>query len=238
MSNIDFNDYYTGEIYGRIGYINSNWFYTFPEWQNATTKDTYSISVNPQFTADTNLLPLASSSLLETGFLIESFEYDILGNERYNPPTIGAYEIQFGNDLRPPHLLSPLNNSYAIPVFSVFNWDVVENATSYYIQIATDNSFINTLVSESIAENSYLNIDEFEETTQYYWRVKGEAEGVIGYWSQVWNFFTDGELAAPTLLYPVNNSVELPTDTKLEWVEIPAANEYNIEISTDSLLMM
>ncbi|HPO63893.1 MAG TPA: hypothetical protein PK762_12510, partial [Candidatus Kapabacteria bacterium] len=235
FNTIDYNNYYIDEAGpGYIGKLGATWYQTFPEWQAATLQDLSSLGAFPDYTADDNLAPFPSSPLIGAGTFIESLPFDILGNPRINPPTIGAYEVDLGDDLPPPSLISPLNNSIGVPRLTQFLWNAVEGATSYYLQVATDAEFTDIIVGLSVPTTSHTLATQLAATTQFYWRAKGEAEGVIGYWSQGWKFITEGPLDAPVLISPLDGSEGLAPDNPLDWEAVFGANMYNIQIATDA----
>ncbi len=233
LTNIDYNDYFNSEITGKVGYINGLWYNSLEDWQAETLLDNNSMLTNPMFTEENNLMPLPVSPLYCSGISIEGFETDILGNARRNPPTIGAYEIDFGNSLAPPLLVFPLNYSFGVPRLAEFSWSEVENASSYLIQISSDIDFLNIIFEQSVTLNSHILNNELEETTQYYWRVKGEAYEVTAYWSKIWSFITQGTLAQPVLSLPGNGSEGLTPDIPLIWQSVFGANQFNIQIASD-----
>ena len=87
------------------------------------------------------------------------------------------------------NLTSPEDDGTGIGLTPTFTWDVISNATSYDIQIATDPSFSSTLVSENVNTNSYSGVT-LEESTTYYWRVKAKNSCGEGDFSVVNSFTT------------------------------------------------
>ncbi len=139
-----------------------------------------------------------------------------------------------GDDLPPPSLISPSNNSIGVPRLTQFLWNAVEGATSYYLQVANDVEFTDIVVGLSVPTTSHTLATQLAATSQFYCRAKGEAEGVIGYWSQGWKFITEGPLAAPVLVSPYDGSEGLAPDNPLVWEAVFGANMYNIQISTNA----
>lgn len=86
-----------------------------------------------------------------------------------------------------PTLIAPANGA-TVPTTTVnFSWGAVNTATSYRIQIATDNSFTDIVYNETTASLSHLL--EFMETGTYYWRVRGiNSFGSNGAWSATTQF--------------------------------------------------
>ncbi len=90
--------------------------------------------------------------------------------------------------LTPPVLISPENNSTNYVFNPTMQWQPVENASSYSLQISTTNDFSSLLVDESgITETNY-QVFGLTNNTNYYWRVCAVAGSQTGNWSEVWNF--------------------------------------------------
>ncbi len=90
--------------------------------------------------------------------------------------------IDVDGKLATPSLLSPSNNSTVevyldltdgLPEETYFQWSEVSNASLYIIQISKTSSFEN-IEFESISSfnHFYIRLDEFEQESIYYWRVK------------------------------------------------------------------
>ncbi|MFA5010311.1 MAG: right-handed parallel beta-helix repeat-containing protein [Ignavibacteria bacterium] len=92
-NNINYNDYYTSGSNGYVGYYNSNYQTTLADWKAVVPKDSNSISVNPNYNNDTNLIPQLYSSLLNAGTPLSGYYFDYLDTLRNTfTPSIGAYE--------------------------------------------------------------------------------------------------------------------------------------------------
>lgn len=87
----NYNDIYVNGTGGCFGFSNSLNRVTLLNWQVATGKDANSISVDPQFTSVTNLIPL--NTALIAGTPIAGYTTDFVGTLRGTPPTMGAYEM-------------------------------------------------------------------------------------------------------------------------------------------------
>lgn len=92
-SNFNYNDLsstVTGGATANLGYYNSTVYLTLATWKTATSQDTNSYSVNPNYTSSSNLQPTATNYLIGTS--ISGITTDYSGATRSNPPDIGAYE--------------------------------------------------------------------------------------------------------------------------------------------------
>ncbi len=188
VSNMDYNDYYFGATYGRIGYYYNQWFSNLIDWQDETGRDFNSISELPNFTSNDNLFPLENSPLIAAGTYINNNPYDLLGNQRPLNPTIGAYEYNYVVQL-----ISPENNSNNIYLIPFFQWKQHGNADYYNIQIATNSNFSNIVFEESNILDNYYQIsssNQLESNTDYFWRVQAVVPNGSNYWSNAWKFTT------------------------------------------------
>jgi len=92
--------------------------------------------------------------------------------------------------LDPPTLVSPANNATGIPLDVTLDWDDVNGATSYTVQVALSDSFSSYVVNQTIG-NSQYEASDLNTNTQYYWRVKATNDDTESAWSSVWNFTTE-----------------------------------------------
>jgi len=91
-----------------------------------------------------------------------------------------------------PSLSSPANNSTGISFTPSLVWNTVNTATSYRIQVSTDNTFATTLLDTAGVTGTTVTVPSGRLTgfTQYYWRVNASNAGGSGSWSTVRNFRT------------------------------------------------
>jgi len=134
FSNINNNDYYVSGENGVLGFLNNN-LATLIEWQAATSQDINSISLEPMFTAADDLFPSNGSPLISAGQYISTVLTDILGNPRYSPCSIGAY------DLLPVGLMQ-----YETSIVS-------QDLDEYVMAGAEDQSIIKIIINTSGSEN-------------------------------------------------------------------------------------
>lgn len=98
FSFLDNNDYYIDGYQGQIaqkfcsGGLCMIDYPTLASWQDYTGMEANSITVNPQFTSSTNLIP-TSTFMSNEGVYIPSVPTDYTGKYRSNPCDIGAYEF-------------------------------------------------------------------------------------------------------------------------------------------------
>jgi len=87
------------------------------------------------------------------------------------------------------NLTSPGNTDTGVGLSPVFTWEEISNASSYDIEIATDQQFSSVIFSENITTNSY-NGASLDESTIYYWRVKAKNTCGDGGFSDISSFTT------------------------------------------------
>ena len=101
FSMIDNNDYFIDGYNGTIGQQYTNGignlvnYPTLASWQNFTGQEAASLTIDPVFASDANLLP-TSGPLNNKGSYVALVPTDFTGANRNNPPDMGAYE--FGSD--------------------------------------------------------------------------------------------------------------------------------------------
>jgi len=148
-----------------------------------------------------------------------------------------------------PTLVSPINNAIdQSSNWTVYVWNKVSTATSYYIEI--DSGIIALppipITGDTIRIDSANGI--FTDTTTfgggfslanntlYNWRVKAiNADGASG-WSTIWNFTT--ALPAPLGVYlisPIQNDATQTTSPLLIWGKNPDATKYIVEVAVYSV---
>lgn len=114
----------------------------------------------------------------------------------------------------PPSLLTPGNNSKNLAGNVLLSWTEVENAVSYSLQVATDNSFENIVLDlDGLTETEY-NFTDLEVRTKYFWRVNASDAEATSQWSTIWAFSTlpweflttsanDASIMVPTEINPM-----------------------------------
>ncbi len=113
----------------------------------------------------------------------------------------------------------------ALPVN--FSWDVLQNATNYTIQVASDEEMANILIDEDITTNSYTDNGVLVTNSLYYWRVNCN---VATAWSNVSSFSTNDYVI---LSSPENGTVQ-NIILDFTWREFPDAEDYSFQIAEDA----
>lgn len=139
-----------------------------------------------------------------------------------------------------PVLVDPLNGAVDISTTPTLNWDSVQYAASFRVQLSTDSTFtIPNLINAGGLTFSQYNVPGgiLNNNTTYYWRVNATNNAGTGPYSQVWRFrtVTSPPVAAPTLLAPPNGSINQPLNLTLDWNDVFGTAGYKLLVSSDSL---
>ncbi|HPO64298.1 MAG TPA: hypothetical protein PK762_14555, partial [Candidatus Kapabacteria bacterium] len=160
--------------------------------------------------------------------------YFVLGGiVQGTPNKLFAYSLmQYGTV--PPSLTAPENAEFEVDVLPLFQWTAAAGVTSYNIQVSLYSNFVETVIDVSgITGLTYQATTSLEETTRYYWRVRGvSAGGEFTAWSKKFSFITEGELPQPTLLTPTNEAGGLVPTPKFTWTRHIAASNYYLQVSS------
>lgn len=134
-------------------------------------------------------------------------------------------------------LTAPANNSTAVPLTPLLNWNDAASTLSYRVQVATDTSFANIVLDSSGVTASQFTVPggRLDNNTAYYWRVNGSNACETSAWTGRWRFTTTEELPiAPVLVSPPDGTVGMTLTPSLDWLDIASAERYRITVSTDS----
>ncbi len=92
-----------------------------------------------------------------------------------------------------PVLSSPANEAGDIDADDVvLTWKNPADADSVQLQVSVDSGFDGDLIVSShlYSDSESYGLDELDEQTTYYWRLRAWQEGVTGDWSDTWSFTT------------------------------------------------
>lgn len=131
-------------------------------------------------------------------------------------------------------LVYPSNRLDKTPISVDLKWTKSLLAEKYWIQISTDDGFSKIVLNDTTITDTVKNIDNLENNTTYYWRIKAKNIGGTSLWSSVWMFTTIVPIpGAPVLAVPVNNAKEIDIDFQLRWRGSQYSNAYNLYLAMD-----
>ena len=126
-------------------------------------------------------------------------------------------------------------------------WDQQCDSCLYDVQIALDEDFTETVISETDYDppsashpSMVIAAGDLECSTTYYWRVRNSeadsGEVVKGFWSTPWNFAVEaGPLGAIQLTSPDNGESNVPIDGLVfTWTSVATAEGYDFDLMDSS----
>lgn len=160
------------------GTITYNFTYnTFLGFNDVTT---FSASGNPagttvSFTPTTAQANGTSVAMVVSGItpaMVGTYTITITGTATSTVKTTNAILNVFSNTFNSTTLLSPSNGAINVSGPHTFTWQTNVNATSYDIEIATDNAFTNIVDNATgITGTSYISTS-LAPNTEHFWRIK------------------------------------------------------------------
>ncbi len=87
-------------------------------------------------------------------------------------------------------LVSPEIGKYDLNTNVDLNWSSALEAVSYHLQVSTEVNFNNIVFESTSITGTSVTLNNLENGTVYYWRVKGQNNTAEGNWSETWYFAT------------------------------------------------
>lgn len=135
-----------------------------------------------------------------------------------------------------PSIVSPSYGANVSGTTVSLQWNQAARANNYYLQVATDSGFVNTIVDEWIGDYIGINLNVLDDGTTYYWRVAaGNSVGSSNYTTTY--YFVNGPSAAPatpSIVAPGYGSNAPGATVLLQWSQAARANNYYVQVATDS----
>jgi photosystem II stability/assembly factor-like uncharacterized protein len=147
-----------------------------------------------------------------------------------------------------PELLFPVAGATGIPLNSYCEWNSVDQADQYILQIALSDDFSELVLNDTLSNTIYnFQEDLLLYETDYYWHVKAKYADYTGEWSETRNFRTETEVSVKDINIlkqsiinispnPANNNISidyiLPFDTKLSLYIVDLSGKWE-QISVD-----
>lgn len=142
----------------------------------------------------------------------------------------------FASPLSAPMLNSPANGSTGNDPDLLLDWNDVNDASSYGLQVASDVNFTSVVIQESDLGNSSYSVPEglLNYLTKYYWRVNAKDNFRTGAWSDTWNYTTTFEpLSAPSLIAPADGATDQILTLTLDWNDVDNSSSYHLQVAAD-----
>lgn len=122
------------------------------------------------------------------------------------------------------NLTSPTDGLTDVGLIPILTWGEDSNASSYEIQIATDNTFSDVIYKATSATNSHAITKVLEIATEYYWSVKPTNNCGEGEFSNIFNFTTGT---------PIYCSSTFTNSSNSEWISNVTLNTINNNSAND-----
>ncbi|MBI1929079.1 hypothetical protein HYR99_33140 [Candidatus Poribacteria bacterium] len=134
----------------------------------------------------------------------------------------------------PPALIAPADGAAFVDALPLLKWAVPQGATSYSVQIATDEQFKTVIIDPKNIKTTEWTVPTGKLTSgKHYWRMNATGVTGTGDWSQPWSF----SLVPPkpsVLSTPADGMVFVDTLTPtLKWQASLNATAYGIQIAKD-----
>jgi hypothetical protein len=138
-----------------------------------------------------------------------------------------TYTVEAVESHEAPTGLTPVSGATGVSTMPAFSWGVIEDATGYEIEIATDAAFLDVIVSESVgaAVQVYVLTTELDEETSYAWRVRATGGTGIDAWTTPWAsaVFMTAEPPpppppAPTVIVPPDIVIQEGDEVTPAWI--------------------
>lgn len=196
------------EDFGTVEYAKLDTVFSDPEGAPLSYSLLNSLSfVMADFAADTLML-YARTDSSGTGMLVIQATDDI-GQTVTDTVTITVTSV-----LDAPDLVFPDYEAENVPVDVTLDWEDVDDATSFEVQVATNHTFgpSELFIDTTEVLGSSLDISGLTNSTVYYWRVRSISATDTSEYSTSWVFSTvTGENLPPVIETPIPD-VELNED--------------------------
>ncbi|MBP7497204.1 MAG: hypothetical protein KA792_06045, partial [Bacteroidales bacterium] len=139
-------------------------------------------------------------------------------------------DIYSFNTIKNVNLLYPANLSQNLSTDLTLEWEALNLADEYYIQVDTSAAFNTSFLKlDSSYGQTQIKITKLMYGKKYYWRVKAKNSFSQSAWSATYNFTTINKLE---LYYPANNIANTILIPKLMWENASGISNYELEMDT------
>jgi hypothetical protein len=125
----------------------------------------------------------------------------------------------------PPLLLSPANEADDLASNVNLQWQAVDNAVYYTLQLSADEDFDEITVEHNLALTSYW-VHNLEFDADYFWRVSSSNGSYSSAWSEIRTFSTISDLVS---INSLTADVFAIDNVLLEWIQPTSADNGNRE---------
>jgi hypothetical protein len=139
----------------------------------------------------------------------------------------GDFEtISFKTLLATPTLANPADNAKGLNETSIsLSWNSVSGATSYTVQVATNNTFTTGLVEQTV-NTTNATFNGLSVFTDYFWRVMAKDGANTSAFSLTRTFKT--RVGTTTVTSPANNATGVALNGNIQWSAVTGATSYDV----------
>lgn len=131
-----------------------------------------------------------------------------------------------------PTQIFPQNDAKDIAFDGKLLWSAVSGGEVYRVQLSENEDFKINVVDVNLVNLLEYGYKNLKSATLYYWRVCASNKGVFGNWSSTFSFRTN--LKSVTLSNPLNTIGGVPANGLLNWVKLPDATIYRVQVAKDT----
>jgi len=129
---------------------------------------------------------------------------------------------------------APVNGTTDLYLPFTFDWQDVDGAITYQLQIDNNSSFTSPEIDIFLPSSAY-EVSGLVAGATYHWRVKAFNACGGGGWSSSRNFTTHCDLlTAPEVAQPVDGANNLTQPVYLNWSDVSGAVTYQIQVDNNS----
>lgn len=131
-----------------------------------------------------------------------------------------------------PEIVFPPDGFVGFKEEDFIEWKIVPgDDLEYDLIIASDAQFKNTVAVLEEIDYTKTQMDAFEFNKKYFWKVRARQSNLVSEWTKTNEFTTT--LAAPEIISPAENALNMPVSDYLSWSAIPGAQNYSVEIAEE-----
>ena len=187
------------------------------DWDSAATAESYRVQVSMDIgffstVYDSSNITITQFQIPNNGLLINTVYFWRVNSSNSSGTSPWSSTWCFSTIVTPPItpvLLSPPNGSM-VTTTPLLDWNDVNSATSYRLQVSGVANFMTTVIDEiSLAESNYqIPNAVLTNDVKYYWRARARNAGGWSPWASAWCFTTQ-----PVGINPIAG--EIPVDFHL-----------------------
>lgn len=152
--------------------------------------------------------------------------------------TVGIFKfnISYSIELDTPVLLFPSDKNEQVKDLIYIKWSSVDGANNYRYQLSKSHSFTE-MEQESISKDTFKLLTNLNENSEYFWRVRAEADEFHSEWSEERVFYTV-DTSRPNkieLVYPSSDLLLKKCNYLVEWERIRNNSFYDIELYDEDM---